>query len=54
MTSFLIAKWVYNVVLMNLRGKAEVGLPNGRKVVVSKSDEWKDSGEVKTEIVDSI
>jgi membrane protein implicated in regulation of membrane protease activity len=38
-SSFLIARWVYNVVPINVRGKTEVGLPNGRKAVVTKSGE---------------
>ena len=37
---------------INVRGKTEVGLPNGKKVVVNKSDGWMDSGEVKGEVVD--
>lgn len=51
-TSFLVARWVYNVVPVNVRGKAEMGLPNGKKVVVNKSDGWMDNGEIKGEVVD--
>jgi len=32
-SSFLIARWIYNIVPINVRGKAEVGLPNGKKAV---------------------
>lgn len=38
-SSFLIARWVYNIVPINVRGKTEVGLPNGKKAVVTKSGE---------------
>ncbi|KAG0652443.1 hypothetical protein D0Z07_1373 [Hyphodiscus hymeniophilus] len=51
-TSFLVARWVYNVVPINVKGKAEMGLPNGKKVVVNKRDGWTDTGEVKGEVVD--
>lgn len=37
-SSFVVARWVYRVVPVNVRGKAEVGLPNGKKGVVEKSE----------------
>jgi hypothetical protein len=51
-TSFLFARWVYNVFPVNVRGTAEMGLPNGKKVVVNKSDGWMDNGGIKGEVVD--
>jgi hypothetical protein len=45
-SSFLAARWVYNVVPVNVRGKAEVGMPNGEKVVVNKQDGWSGEGKV--------
>src|SRR6202012_5948959 len=50
-TSFLVARWVYNVVPVNVRVRTEVGLPNGKKVVINKNDGWRDNGEIKSEIV---
>jgi hypothetical protein len=53
-TSFLVARWVCNVVPINVRGKAEMGLPNEKKVVVNRSDGWMmDNGELKGGIVDT-
>lgn len=51
-TSFLVARWVYNIIPINVRGKAEMGLPNGKKVVVDKGDGWRGEGKVKGEVVD--
>jgi hypothetical protein len=48
-TSFLVARWIYNIVPINVRGKAEAKIPNG-KVVVSKSGEG--YGDVKGEVED--
>jgi len=45
-SSFLVARWVYNVVPVNVRGKAEVGLPNGKKGVVEKREGWSAEGKV--------
>lgn len=38
-SSFLIARWVYNMAPINVRDRTEVGLPNGKKTVVTKSGE---------------
>jgi len=38
-SSFLIARWIYNILPINVKGKAEVGLPNGKKAVFDKSGE---------------
>ena len=38
-SSFLIARWVYNAVPISVKGRTEVALPNGKKVVVDKSGE---------------
>lgn len=35
-SSFLVARWVYNAAPVSVRGKTEVGLPNGKKIVVKK------------------
>lgn len=51
-TSFLVARWVYNVMPVNVKGKTEIGLPNGKKVVVDKEDGWRGEGKVKGEVVD--
>jgi len=51
-SSFLVARWVYNVVPVNVRGKAEMGLPNGKKVVVNKEDGWRSEGRVEGKVVD--
>jgi len=48
----LIARWIYNIVPINVRGKAEVGLPNGKKAVINKSGEG--YGDVKREVRDGI
>ena len=37
---------MYNVVPVNVRGKSEVGMLNGKKVVVSKQDGWRGEGKV--------
>jgi len=49
-SSFLIARWVYNIVPINVRGKTEVGLPNGKKAVVTKTGDG--YGDVKGEVRD--
>ena len=38
-SSFLIARWVYNFVPINVKGRTEISLPNGKKAVVTKSGE---------------
>jgi hypothetical protein len=53
-SSILVARWVYNVVPVNVRGKAEVGLPNGKKVVVDKQDGWRGEGKVEGKVVDGV
>jgi len=47
-SSFLVARWVYNAMPINVKGKTEVGLPNGKKIVVTKSGEG--FGDVKGEV----
>jgi membrane protein implicated in regulation of membrane protease activity len=53
-SSFLVARWVYDVVPVNVRGKAEVGLPNGKKIVVDKQDGWRGEGKVEGKVVDGV
>jgi hypothetical protein len=50
-TSFLVARWVYNVLPINVKGKTELGLPNGKKAVVTKTGGG--YGDVKGEVVDN-
>jgi len=38
-SSFLISRWIYNAVPISVRGRTEVGLPNGKTAVVDKSGE---------------
>lgn len=46
--SFLVAKWVYDMMPVSVRGSTEIGLPNGQKFVVDKGEEKGDfKGEVK-------
>lgn len=46
--SFLVAKWVYDMMPISVRGTTEVGLPNGKKFVVAKGEGKGDfRGEVK-------
>lgn len=52
MSSFLIARWVYNIVPINVRGKTEVALPNGKRAVVTKTGEG--YGDFKGEVRDGI
>ncbi len=52
MSSFLVTRWVYNAVPINVRGKGEFGLPNGKKVVVNKSGEG--YGDIKSEVKNGI
>jgi hypothetical protein len=51
-SSFVIARWVYNVVPVNMRGKAEVGMPSGKNVVINKNGYGYGDGYVKGEVVD--
>jgi hypothetical protein len=51
-SSFLVTRWVYNAVPINVRGKGEFGLPNGKKVVVNKSGEG--YGDIKSEVKNGI
>ncbi len=44
-SSFLIARWIYNILPINAKGKAEVGLPNVKKAVFDKSGDV--TGEVR-------
>jgi len=48
-SSFLIARWVYNVMPVRVKGSTQLGLPNGKKAVITKGD-W--NGEVKAEVRD--
>lgn len=36
MSSFLVARWIWNILPVTVRGNAEVLLPNGKKAVVTK------------------
>lgn len=36
--SFLVVRWVYDMVPVSVRGTTEVGLPNGKKFVVDKGE----------------
>ncbi|KAL2074610.1 hypothetical protein VTL71DRAFT_8388 [Oculimacula yallundae] len=38
-SSFLVARWVYNTVPVSVSGRTEVALPNGRTAVVEKTGE---------------
>lgn len=49
-SSFFIARWVYNVTPISGKGKMEVGLPNGKKTVVTKGE----GPDVKTEVRDGL
>lgn len=46
--SFIVARWVYNVVPIRTKGKTEIDLYNGKKVVVSKTGEG--FGDAKAEV----
>ncbi|CZR54282.1 uncharacterized protein PAC_04165 [Phialocephala subalpina] len=37
-SSFLISKWVYDRIPVSIKGQSEVGLPNGKKLVVDKGE----------------
>merc|ERR1712093_972733 len=47
-SSFLVARWVYNVVPVSVKGRTEVALPNGKVAVVEKTGEG--YGDVKGEV----
>lgn len=47
-SSFYIAKWVYDMVPVNVRGVTEVAFPNGKVAVVEKTGEG--YGDVKAEV----
>ncbi|KAG4424917.1 hypothetical protein IFR04_001888 [Cadophora malorum] len=47
-SSFLVARWVYNVVPVSVKGMTEVALPNGKVAVVEKTGEG--YGDVKGEV----
>jgi len=49
-TSFVVARWVYNIVPINVRGSGEAEFPNGKKIVLSKTGEG--YGDVKGDVVD--
>jgi len=51
-SSFLVARWVYNIVPVRVKGTTEVGLPNGKKVVVDKSADG--YGDLKGEVRDGV
>jgi len=51
-SSFLVAKWVYNIVPVRVKGTTELGLPNGKKVVVDKSGDG--YGDFKGEVRDGV
>lgn len=33
----MVARWLYNVLPVSVKGKAEVGIPNGKTIVVDKT-----------------
>ena len=37
-SSFVIARWIYGILPVSVRGTTEVGLPGGRRVVVDKGE----------------
>lgn len=41
-------RWLYNFLPVNVKGKAEVGMPNGKKIVLNKSGGG--YGDVKAEL----
>jgi hypothetical protein len=45
--SFLVAKWVYDMMPVSVRGATEVGLPNGKKLVVDEGEGKEFKGEVR-------
>ncbi|KIN05900.1 hypothetical protein OIDMADRAFT_112846 [Oidiodendron maius Zn] len=49
-SSFLVARWIWNILPVNVRGNTEVLLPNGRKAVFTKSTDG--IGGVKGEVRD--
>jgi len=51
-SSFLVAKWVYNIVPVRVKGTTELGLPNGKNVVVDKSGDG--YGDFKGEVRDGV
>jgi hypothetical protein len=38
-SSFVVARWVYGFVPVSVRGRAEAGLPNGKREVVEKKED---------------
>jgi hypothetical protein len=36
-SSFLVARWIWNILPVSVRGNTEVVLPNGKKAVFTKS-----------------
>ncbi|KAE8448185.1 hypothetical protein EG329_009789 [Mollisiaceae sp. DMI_Dod_QoI] len=49
-SSFLIAKWVYDMIPVSVRGRSEVGMPNGKKFVINKGE---GKGEFEGEVRDN-
>lgn len=47
-SSFLVARWAYNMIPLNVRGGMEVDMPNGKTVVVNKTGEG--YGDVKAKV----
>jgi len=37
--SFLVARWLYNIIPLNVRGRMEVDMPNGKTLAVKKTGE---------------
>lgn len=50
-SSFLVARWLYNIIPLNVRGAAEVDMPNGKTVAVKKTGEG--YGDVKAKVIPS-
>lgn len=44
----MAARWLYNVLPVNVKGTAEAKFPNGKKIVLDKSGEG--YGDVKAEV----
>jgi len=53
-SSFIVARWVYNLIPVNVKGGMEVSMPNGKTVVVNKSGEGFGDVEAKVKPVDPV
>ncbi|KAI9746663.1 MAG: hypothetical protein M1818_000377 [Claussenomyces sp. TS43310] len=48
-SSFLVARWVYNLIPVNVKGGMEVNMPNGKTMIVNKTGEGYGDVEAKVE-----